>query len=148
VDVGLEAFTTLEPFRTHLEYLVEIVQADGVKVLLCTQANVYNRPTVGTPQDSVFGMRNEFFRPTEDTCVSADSMRRVMAAARDIIRDIADRRDTLFLDVESVIGGEATCFLDDYHLTQKGNAQIARAMAEYLAPVLDTLPDHEGEQAP
>ena len=139
VDVGLEAFTSLESFRSHLDYLVELVQAHGALVMVCMQAHMYHRPVADRPENLAHTLRYEFFGPTTDACITPDSLRRAMAAARDIILDIAHLRGALLLDVEALIHDDASCFLDGVHLMGEGNDRIARAMADRLAPALDAL---------
>jgi lysophospholipase L1-like esterase len=148
VDVGLEAFTSLESFRSHLDYLVELAQADGALVMVCTQAHMYGRPVADWPENMAHTLRYEFFRPTADTCIAPDSLRRAMAAARDIIVDIAHLRGALLLDAEALIHDDASCFLDDFHLVREGNDRIARAMADRLAPALNARSPSRDVKAP
>ncbi len=140
VDVGLESFPSLESFRDHLGYLVQLCRQDGSQVVLATQAHVYARsPTTHGPNPAHF-IRNLTFHLPDGELVSSRSVREAMRAVRQTTLEIARCHAVPVADAEAAINAKPALFLDDFHLTVEGNTIVAETVAGTLRPMLGDLP--------
>jgi hypothetical protein len=136
LDVPTDTFVSIDSLRGHLDFLTQVAQADGVRVVLSTQAHVYTRPEADGGDGPPQSMRLAFLRPDGVTPVTPDSARRAMAAIRTAVFDIARRRGAAVADAEAAVDGDPGCFLDDFHLTVEGNRRVAEEMARTLEPLV------------
>ena len=75
VDVGTEAFTTLDSFRAHLDYLARLCLADRRSVVVATQAHVYEREDLSSLSDFKKTMRQTYMQTADGAVISAASLR-------------------------------------------------------------------------
>ncbi|MCK4660395.1 MAG: hypothetical protein KAV82_12805 [Phycisphaerae bacterium] len=136
VDLGLDAFPSLESFRRHIEYLVQLCKQDGCQVVLGTQAHIYSRLPVGSGPTPKHYLRNLLFRLPDDSVVSRQSVGAAMAAIRDSVFEIARCEAVSLADVEIAVDANPDLFVDDFHLTIEGNVIAARVFAQVLRPLL------------
>ncbi|MGB2987922.1 MAG: GDSL-type esterase/lipase family protein [Phycisphaerae bacterium] len=139
VQVGIEAFPTLESFRAHLEYLTRLCLDDHRLVLLATQAHIYDHEDLTSLPDFIGTIREVYMQVAKGQPISASSLRNAMRAVRETTIDVARRFDVPLTDVERAIDGKIEYFMDDFHLNADGNAVATRAFADVLRPILDEL---------
>ncbi|MCP4591396.1 MAG: hypothetical protein GY842_11675, partial [bacterium] len=138
-DVGVEAFGSIEPFAAHLNYLVELCQRDGCRVVLGTQAHIYGRPPErDQPQPRHF-IRLLACHLPDGSLASPRSLGLAMDAIRAATVEVAERQQLPLADVDSAIASNANLLLDDFHLSIEGNAIAADVFAEQLRPILDSI---------
>ncbi len=136
VDLGLDAYVTLDSFRSHLAYLVELARGDGVDVVLATQPHVYNREDLSSLPSFDSTMRGVYMKTPGGSVVSAVSVRRAMHAVRDVVVDCAREHAVTLVDAERRVGGAIDNFMDDFHLTPGGNEAVADTMVDAVAGLL------------
>lgn len=139
VDVGLDRFPTLDSFGEHLRYLTRLIRDDGRRIVLATQAHVYDRADLSTLPKLGVTMREVYMKTATGAVVSPASLRSAMRAVRAKTIDIAGSYSAPLADVERAIAGRTELFLDDFHLNEQGNAVVAQTMAEVLRPLLEDV---------
>jgi lysophospholipase L1-like esterase len=138
VDVGIDAFPTLDLFRSNLEYLIHLCLDDGCRVLLITQPHVYGGSDL-TAVDAVPEVTRKHFLVTADgQPISRAGVRLGMRAIRDATLEVAADSAIPTVDVERVIGAQPGYFMDDLHLNAEGNREIAAAIAVTLGQIIDS----------
>ena len=136
-DVGLEAFTTLAPYRANLEYLVDLCRRDDRTVVLCTQPHVYAREDLSVLDGVIEVTRKQFLKTADGRPISRESVRLGMKSVRNIVMDVARHDNVTLADPERAIGDHLDYFMDDLHLNAQGNALAAEVVTDALRPLLD-----------
>lgn len=137
VDVGTEAFTTLDSFRAHLDYLARLCLADRRSVVVATQAHVYEREDLSSLCDFKKTIRQTYMQTADGAAISAESLRGGMRALRAVTLEVAVDLDIPLANIDRAVGERLDYFMDDFHLTASGNAVVAEAFVEVLRPILD-----------
>lgn len=139
-ELDLEAadYPSIESFKTHLNYLVELCLHDQRHILLGTQAHVYRQDLADENSGPPQSMRTSLFR-LRGRVVSMKSLRGAMRAIREAVFEIAAGHGIALADAESAIDGRAEYFGDDFHLLEAGHEIVAGAFAEKVGPILDNI---------
>ncbi len=132
-------FPTLEPFRTHLDYLTRLCLDDHRAVVLATQAHVYERADMATLPHFDSTMRQTYMKTRSGAVAAAASVRSAMRIVRNTVHDVARRRGVAVADIQQTVGNDAKYFVDDFHLNADGNAVAARTLVDVLRPMLDEM---------
>ena len=138
-DLARDDFTTLEPFRAHLDYLTTLCLDDHRAVILSTQANVYQREDMTTLPAFESTMRQTYMKTRNGDVAAASSVRSAMRIVSDTVRSVARKRHVALADIQEAVGIDAKYFVDDFHLNADGNAVTAANMLEVLRPMLDDM---------
>ncbi len=138
-DVGLGDFPTAASYRANLEYLTNICLADGLRVVLATQAHWYSRSDLSGAETVPEGMRRHFLRNGNGVPFSRRRVRAAMRAIREMTIATGTQLGVSVVDAERVVGAHARHFQDDWHLTVEGNAAVAEAFGQVISPMLRQL---------
>jgi hypothetical protein len=139
IDVGLDAFPTISSFRSNLEYLLRLCRADGRRVLLATQAHVYEREDLDALDPTLETTRKTLLVNADGIPVSGRSVQLAMQAIRETTLDIAVQFSVPVVDVERAVNAELEYFMDDFHPNPRGNTLVAQTFFDGLRPILDDL---------
>jgi lysophospholipase L1-like esterase len=139
IDVGLDAFPTIASFRSNLEYLLRLCRADGRRVLLATQAHVYEREDFDALDHALETTRKTLLVNADGIPVSRRSVQLAMQAIRETTLDIAAQFSVPVADVERAVNAQLEYFMDDFHPNPRGSTLAAHAVFDGLRPILDDL---------
>ena len=141
VDVPLSALPSLRSYRENLQYLMRMCATDGCRVLLSTQAPIYDRPGAPEAMGRVTNkaMRRTCFQTASGAYITERSPAAAMDAVRQATLSIAEQAGAAIADPQRAIDGHVEYFLDDFHANPQGSAVIARSIAAALTPILDAV---------
>jgi lysophospholipase L1-like esterase len=139
VELPLESYRSLEPFRANLEKWVRSTAANGTRLVLVTQPSLYKDDMSAAELREL-----EFPRQFCATRVSwftreyptARSMKVAMQAFNDVVRQTAaayaEEYGVGLVDAEARIAKDTQNFTDDVHYTVTGAARVAECVAEAI----------------
>lgn len=134
-DLTAAGFSALRPFRSHMDYLVRLIQQDKRQVVLATMASIYTG-SGAVPRPPPPEMRYNFFVTESGAVVSPLGLRAGMSAVRQAVVKLARQRGAALADAERAVNQQPALFRDDFHLSVKGNEVVARRVAEVVGPLL------------
>ena len=127
-----ERRTSIEPggpahewAMTCYDDLLVLLKKDGVIPVLATQASLVDADTVKDPACRAL-MYPEYLRMTFDEMLAQWN------ALSDIIEESARRNKVVFMDVRSEVPSDLDHFLDHVHLTERGNARVAKSLFQCI----------------
>ena len=128
--VDASAFPGLVPFERNLRSLIDLARADGVRVVLMTQPNLF-KETMSAEEDAALVMIHiEAVGPTKRW--STATGRRGMERYNDVIRRVAIDQGVALIDLETTIPKSLEYFQDDVHYKDPGFDLVASTVAMHL----------------
>lgn len=129
-EVEIARFRSLPVFAKNLEILADALARDGVPLVLGTQPCIYreNLPAAVRPR---LWIKEELAREG-NRVPSAASMARGMRAFNAATRALARRRGIPLVDLAAAVPRTWEYFLDDCHLSERGNRVVADALLAHF----------------
>ena len=133
-DFPIAFYRSIEPFRRHLERLVQYVHSDGAGVILVSQAFTY-RESMTTDEFARLYGRYEFVEETgilTASYASTGSLGRALEAFNAVTRSVATQEGTIFVDGAATIPKDLRHHIDEVHYTEVGAHLLAETIAETI----------------
>ena len=135
VDYPLSRYQAIGDFEYYVRSIVDVVRADGVQVLLLTQASIY--------QEEMSGDKRNMLRFPRGLCSTSlgwgrveyptsGSLARAMDAFNDTIRKIAREENIRLVDVALELPKTLEYLTDDIHFNPKGAERVASLVADAI----------------
>lgn len=123
----------------NFDDLVLLLRSDGVIPVLASQAGLLSRDNLADPK-----VRSVVY--TEYANLTFAELLTEWNSVTEIIRRSAAERGALFIDVYGAVPHDTSMFADHVHLTDAGNAAVARALFDGLIrdPGVETLMRSKG----
>jgi len=121
-------------FEQNVTSIVDVAAARGDRALLMTFAS-WIPPDYSREAFAAKRLAYRLHKMPVETWGRVENVRRAVAAHNDVIRRIAARRGTLFIDQASAITGSADHFDDPFHLTIAGSVAFAANVARTIGPM-------------
>lgn len=119
----------LEVYAQNLNTLIDLAQAQHLRVILMTQPYAWNKNL--TPSDQkilwwgwVYGAKDTFY--------SLDVQTYIFDAYNQTLLDVCHKRAIPCIDLANKVPHDLSYFYDDIHFNEKGNAEVARVVADAL----------------
>jgi lysophospholipase L1-like esterase len=122
----------LHAFKHDLEELGDAVARTGATPVLITPA--FKTPWPPAPSDLAELNYFRIFIPRAE----ADAIPAFVAAARQVIIDLGQRRGWPVIDAAYELGGRRELFADPVHFTNEGSRRLAQLIGDRLLPMLGT----------
>lgn len=111
--------------RHNYEDLALLLRSDGVLPIFASQAGLLHEENLGDPE-----VRRRVY--TEFQGLDYEEILRQWGWMSRTIAEVARRHRAVFVDVRGAVPGDLEHFRDHVHLTERGNAAVARAFAREL----------------
>ncbi len=131
VDVALDGFPSIRSHRENLAYLVRLCEADGHRIILATEPNLFD---CADAADQPIDLHDAL-----GAIVSRHSLAAAMEVCRQSLFDIARETGAVVVDAERAVGKVVEHFIDGVHFTPEGNRLVADAFLPHVAGILDEL---------
>lgn len=131
VDVALDGFPSIGSHRENLAYLVRLCEADGRRILLATEPNLFDCPDAA---DQPIDLRDAL-----GAMVSRQGLAAAMEVCRQSLFDIAQESGAVVVDAERAVGEVVEHFIDGIHFAPEGNRLVAEAFLPLVAGIFDEL---------
>lgn len=142
-DFPLAFYRSIEPFRGHLDKLIDYVRADGADVMLVSQSSIYRESMA--PEELVLLYRDEVMLEKTGAITrriaSTGSLADAMTAFNSVTRSVAEQRGAIFVDAANMVPKDLAHHTDDVHHTALGARVLANAIADKM-PIVAPAP-HE-----
>lgn len=123
-------FPSLRAFENNLDSLLRLMIADGVRVVMASEPSMYGAMDALELQTN-FWMQKSLCR-SGDRYPDVESLRIGMNAFNAASRDLAQRHNGLFFDLDAALPKEPQYMFDDCHYTVEGNKRVAEMVADFL----------------
>jgi len=129
--VPVRDFASLESFIRNMSALARTVQGDNVGLVFATQPSLY-REELSTEESERFWVQRIICRLDKTSYPDMESMIFGMDLFNRATKDIATQFDVPLFDLASALPKTTDNFLDDVHLSEKGNTLVGKAMFRFL----------------
>ncbi|MGE4158457.1 MAG: SGNH/GDSL hydrolase family protein [Planctomycetota bacterium] len=135
-EPGSWPWPSLPVFRRNLEALASLTQADGIPLVLGTQAHLLRQ---GMPQSEqgLLVIHEGLMRQT-DKGPDVDEAARAFDLFNGATREVCSSRSVPLADLDAIIPRDTRHFHDDVHLTAEGARLAAAEIVRVLLPALKT----------
>ena len=128
----------IDQYRLDVKLIVDLARDIGAIPILITQA------TLVSPRNSEKERRLISY---EYQLLTHSALVQAFAATYQVLRAVGSEKSVPVLDLAKDLNGRAEFFTDHVHLNAKGSEEVARRVAEFLAPFLRTEP-RDGNDGP
>lgn len=125
-ETTVEEFPSLAAFEQHLDALLTLLRNDGVEVIVASEPTMY-----GAMSPSNLWMQKSLCR-SGDAYPSLESLWRGMELFNEKSRQLAQRHQAWFLDLDALLPKDPRYMFDDCHYTKEGNSEVARLIAGFI----------------
>lgn len=119
-------FEYQKKYKADIDNIISTVNSKGIKVILCTYPYLMTKDNIDIHQ--LIFMEGRRF----NIKLSYAGMIDASKVANDIVKKIADERNTGFIDCNKAIPKNLVCFGDNVHLTNEGSKILANMLANYI----------------
>lgn len=130
-DFPLAFYRSIEPFRGHLEKLIDYARADGADVMLVSESFIYRESMAA--EELVLLYREVMSEKTGATTrrnASTGSLARALTAFNSVTRSVAEQRGAIFVDAANMVPKDLAHHMDGVHHTALGARVLANAIAD------------------
>ncbi|MFC2163235.1 SGNH/GDSL hydrolase family protein [Candidatus Altiarchaeota archaeon] len=131
VDDEPDMSSCLLRYRDNLNKIIDISRARSVRVVLVTQAHMYD-PGLSGKDKQVMVSCGIKPTPPESRCYSFGVFNRTMAAFNKATLDVCRERGVECIDLEGVVPQTPRYFIDGGHPTEEGERLIAAHLSDYF----------------
>jgi hypothetical protein len=128
--VPVDDWASLAAHERNLRLLIDRLEADGVRLVVCTQPSLYR--TDLSPEEHRSLWFPDRLCNEEGRAPDLPSMVRGMERFNDSTRRVCEERGVPCLDLAAVVPKDGAHFLDDCHYTGEGNRVVAETLREFL----------------
>lgn len=125
--VSITDFQSLSSYNRNMNYFVQIVKNDGVKLLLSNQPYLYtleNASKIDWYMQRICTFNGKY--------PDVSSLIKGLDEFNKSTQDLAKNAGVSFIDLDSNIPKTTDYFSDDVHFTEKGNARVAEVLFNYF----------------
>jgi lysophospholipase L1-like esterase len=122
-------------FRAQLRRLALLCEDAGAVCVFMTQPSLYQEPMPRTCEDALVGA------VVDGQNLETKDLARGLEAYNEAVREVGRERGCLLVDLEREIPKDLDHFIDDVHLTSRGNEAVAAAVLRVVL-ASGTLPRH------
>ncbi len=124
-------FPSLISFRRNMDSLIQILQTDGVKLVLGTQPFLYREGLSDRELKSLWGYR--LLSERSQVYPSLKSIAQAMNQFNEATKDLAKKYNIPFVDLDAQMPKTSEYLSDDVHYTTKGQTLVAELFFRELA---------------
>lgn len=125
-ETTVEEFPSLAAFEQHLDALLVLLRNDGVEVIVASEPTMY-----GALLPTNLWMQKSLCR-AGDAYPSLESLRRGIELFNEKSRQLAQRHQAWFLDLDALLPKDPRYMFDDCHYSKEGNSEVARLIARFI----------------
>lgn len=130
----------LEAYASNLNTLVDLAQAQSVRLIFLTQPTMWNPQSSpredallwGFPVENLGDVNSPVGHP--DRYYSVRALNRAMTEYNNVLLGVCQTRGVECVDLAKLLPRDTTVFYDDVHFNESGAQRVADALAEYLMP--------------
>ena len=119
-------FPSINSYRRNLEYFVTVVKSDNVKVILGNQPNIYSKLKEYKMDYASLVCYENGKRS------SLQSVSKAMDQFNTVAKEVADKKDVPFIDLDAMLPKNRQYYSDVVHWTAEGNAVIGKELFEFI----------------
>jgi hypothetical protein len=139
-----EHSANLTNFASFLRYSIELCQRAGARVIVVGQPYAITPTCCERLRQKIWnGGVGDVQREIVNTYYSTEVIARLMREFGETAAWIARENDALYVDVQELLQPAEECFYDEFHLTPKGSAIVAKAIASALLKMADAGADRD-----
>lgn len=119
-------FPSIDAYKRNLSYFVRILKEENVPLILGNQPSLYkDNPTVTETEKIMFP---QLFCEKNNKYLSMNSFKKGLDMFNEAVKEIAQKNNVIFVDLNREIPKSLNYFVDGVHYTEKGNESIANSL--------------------
>ena len=122
----------LESYRKHLERIIDLCQAQGIRPVFVTQPTMWREDLSAEEADLMW--TGYIYNSTEFYSINA--LAEAMKRYNETLEETCASRGVDCLDLASMLPKDTTVFFDDMHFNEPGSRKVAETLAKHLRPLL------------